>query len=100
MISAAALVTVSARLSGRAFVATSLVKTSVTASPNLLGPRVFWLKSTRSACSLSLGPSAALFPRLRGFGASTCLATSLRNAAWARALVRSRRSGNSRRAIW
>ena len=28
----------------------------------------------------SFGPSAALLPKLRGFGASTCLATSLRNA--------------------
>ena len=80
MISAAALVTVSARLSGSAFVATSRVKTSVTASPNLLRPRVFWEKSTRSACSRSLGPSAALFRRLRGLGASTCRATSLRSA--------------------
>ena len=79
--------------------ATSLVNTSVTTRPNLLRPRVFWLKSTRSACNRSFGPSAALFPRLLGLGASTCLATSLRRAAAARAEVRSRRSGNSRRAI-
>ena len=57
------------------------------------------LKSTRSACSRSLGPSAADFPTLLGLGARICLATSPRKAAAARALVRSRRSGNSRRAI-
>ena len=62
MISAAARVTVSARLSGNAFVATSLVNTSVTTSPYVLAPLVFWEKS-RSACSLSFGPSA-LFPKL------------------------------------
>ena len=99
MISAAAWVTVSARLSGRTLVATSLVNTSVTTRPNLLRARVFWLKSTRSAWSRSFGPSAALFPRLLGLGARTCLATSLRRAAWARAVVKSRRSGNSRLAI-
>ena len=99
MISAAALVTVSARLSGNAFVATSRVKTSVTTSPYLLAPLVFWEKSTKSACNRSLGPSAALFPRLRGLGARICRATSLRRAARARAEVRSRRPGNSRRAI-
>ena len=103
MISAAARVTVSARLSGKAFVATSRVNTSVTTKPNLLARRVFWLISMRSACSRSFGPSAALFPRLAGLGARICLATSLRRAARARALVRSagpgilsERSGN----IW
>ena len=40
MISAAAWVTVSARLSGRAWVATSLVNTSVTTKPN---PQAPWL---------------------------------------------------------
>ena len=60
------IVTVSARLSGKAFVATSRVSTSVTTSPNLFRLRVFWLKSIRSACSLSFGP------KLRGFGARTC----------------------------
>ena len=99
MISAAARVTVSARLSGNALVAISRLKTSCTTSPYLFRPRVFWLKSTRSACSRSLGPSAADFPRLLGLGARICLATSPRRAAAARALVRSRRSGNSRRAI-
>ena len=72
MISAAARVTVSARLSGGAFVAISRVKTSCTTSPYLFRPRVFWLKSTRSACSGSLGPSAADFPRLLGLGARIC----------------------------
>ena len=57
MISAAACVTVPDCLLGSAFVATSLVKTSVTTSPYLLGPRVFCEKSTS--------------PRLLGLGAST-----------------------------
>ena len=100
MISAAARVTVSARLSGRAFVAISRVKTSWTTSPHLFRPLVFCEKSTRSACSRSLGPSAALLPRLLGLGARICRATSPRRAAAARPLVKSRRSGNSLRAIW
>ena len=32
------------------------------AAPYFVFPRVFWLKSTRSACSLLLGPSAADLP--------------------------------------
>ena len=80
MISAAACVTVPDCLLGSAFVATSRVKTSVTTSPYVLGPRVFCEKSTRSAWRRWSGPSATLFPRLLGLGASTCLATSLRRA--------------------
>ena len=55
MISAAACA-VSARLSGSAFVATSLVRTS----PYLFAPQVFWQKSTRSACNLSFDPGRRL----------------------------------------
>ena len=58
-----------------ALVTASLVKTSVTTRPYFLALRVFWEKSIKSACRRLLGPSAALFPRLLGFGASTCLAT-------------------------
>ena len=46
-----------------------------------------------------VGPLYSDFPRLLGLGARICLATSPRKAAAARGLVRSRRSGNSRRAI-
>ena len=58
--------------------ATSRVNTSVTTKPYLFAPRVFWEKSMRFRLQAVVRPSAALFPRLRGFGASTCLATSLR----------------------
>ena len=35
------------------------MKTSITTRPYFVFPRVFWLKSMRSACSRSFGPSAA-----------------------------------------
>ena len=45
------------------------------------------LAKVESACSRSLGPSAADLPRLRGFGAKICLATSFCNAWRARPCV-------------
>ena len=45
------------------------MKTSITTRPCLVFPRVFWLKSMRSACAGSFGPSAADLPSARGRGA-------------------------------
>ena len=54
----------------------SRVKTSITTRPYFVFPRVFWLKSMRSACSRSFGPLAADLPTARGRGACTCRPTS------------------------
>ena len=61
--------TVSAFLFCRGSTAASRVKTSITTRPYFVFPRVFWLKSMRSACSRSFGPSAADLPSARGRGA-------------------------------
>ena len=61
MISAAARVTVSARLSGSALVAISRVKTSCTTTPYLFRPLVFWLKST-------IEPLGCRLPQTPGLG--------------------------------
>ena len=50
----------------------------------------FWVKSMRSACSRSLGPSAADLPSARGRGACTCRPTSAFSASKAMACVASR----------
>ena len=50
----------------RGSTAASRVKTSITTRPYFVFPRVFWLKSMRSACSQSFGPSAADLPSARG----------------------------------
>ena len=47
---------VSAFLFCKGSTAASQVKTSITTRPYLVFPRVFWLKSMRSACSRSFGP--------------------------------------------
>ena len=65
--------TVSAFLFCRGSTAASRAKTSITTRPYFVFPRVFWLKS---ACSRSLGPSAADLPSARGWGACTCRPTS------------------------
>ena len=67
-----------ANLLPRSVVTTKLasrVKTSITTRPYFVFPRVFWLKSMRSACSRSLG-SAADLPSAHGRGACTCRPTS------------------------
>ena len=82
--------TVSAFLFCRGSTAASRVKTSITTRPYFVFPRVFWLKSMRSACSRSLGPSAADLPSARGRGACTCRPTSAFSASKAMACVTSR----------
>ena len=79
--------TVSAFLFCRGSTAASRVKTSITTRPYFVFPRVFWLKSMRSACSRSLGPSAADLPSARGRGACTCRPTSAFSASKAMACV-------------
>ena len=66
------------------------VKTSITTRPYFVFPRVFWLKSMRSACSRSFGPLAADLPSARGRGACTCRPTSAFSASKAMACVTSR----------
>ena len=66
------------------------VKTSIAARPYFVFPRVFWLKSMRSACSRSFGPSAADLPSARGRGACTCRPTLAFSASKAMACVTSR----------
>ena len=61
--------TVLAFLFCRGSTAASRVKTSITTRPCFVFPRVFWLKSMRSACSRSFGPSAADLPSARAAGA-------------------------------
>ena len=46
----------------RGSTAASQVKTSITTRPYFVFPRVFWLKSMRSACSRSLGPRRPTCP--------------------------------------
>ena len=82
--------TVSAFLFCRGSTAASRVKTSITTRPYLVFPRVFWLKSMRSACSRSFGPSAADLPSARGRGACACRPTSAFSASKAMACVTSR----------
>ena len=82
--------TVSAFLFCRGSTAASRVKTSITTRPYFVFPRVFWLKSMRSACSRSLGPSAADLPSARGRGACTCRPTSAFSASKAMACITSR----------
>ena len=79
--------TVSAFLFCRGSTAASRVKTSITTRPYFVFPRVFWLKSMRSACSRSFGPSAADLPSARGRGACTCRPTSAFSASKAMACV-------------
>ena len=82
--------TVSAFLFCRGSTAASRVKTSITTRPYFVFPRVFWLKSMRSACSRSFGPSAADLPSARGRGACACRPTSAFSASKAMACVTSR----------
>ena len=78
------------RRSCRGSTAASRVKTSITTRPYFVFPRVFWLKSMRSACSRSFGPSAADLPSARGRGACACRPTSAFTASKAMACVTSR----------
>ena len=77
--------TVSAFLFCRGSTAASRVKTSITTRPYFVFPRVFWLKSMRSACSRSFGPSASG----GGRGACTCRPTLAFSASKAMACVTS-----------
>ena len=62
--------TVSAFLFCRGSTAASRVKTSITTRPYFVFPRVFWLKSMRSACSRSLGPGGFYAGQARPGGAA------------------------------
>ena len=66
------------------------MKTSITTRPCFVFPRVFWLKSMRSACSRSFGPLAVDLPSARGRGACACRPTSAFSASKAMACVTSR----------